>query len=274
MMKTNLFKFAIVIMLFLTCCKKHDNNQESLNPPPNSLLKSISVFDTTGKLWLINTLYYDSLYRLIKISGVQYESNLDTILITNTLDYNTVRVQLRKTLSTNTQYLEKITYNLNSSGLVVSSVHVINETQTDSSILSNDTYEYNLEGYLTTRTTTIPGGNPITVTYNYSNMNVESLTFFPSPSNSKQLFYYDASHFNSIGYINAGIRFLGKSCNNPLKKARIESLNIDIATYSYEYNQVNRISRLSTNGISAMPGLDFYTVPILFPIEVLVYTYY
>ena len=104
MIKTIHFKFAIVIMLFLTCCKKQDNNQESINPPPNSLLKSISVFDTTGKLHLINTLYYDSIHRLMIISGIQYGSNLDTILITITLDYNTARVQLKKTLSNNNQY--------------------------------------------------------------------------------------------------------------------------------------------------------------------------
>jgi len=273
-MNTKIFQLSMILVVFLSSCKKESGNQQSVNQPPTSYIKSISVFDTLGSLLLINTHYYDSLHRLIKISGIQYQNPHDSILVTCIFDYSSLKVIFRKTLSSSSQYCDKITYNLNSSGLVESSVHIINATPTDSSILSNDTYQFNSDRYLMTQTTTTPGGTPGSITYYYSSMNADYSIFSPSSSDSKQLFYYDTGHYNTVNFENAGIQFLGKSCYNPLIRARSEALNMNIATYSYEFDQTNRIKKIVLNGNSVMPGLYFVTVPILATHEVLVYNYY
>ncbi len=105
-------------------------------------------------------------------------------------------------------------------------------------------------------------------------MNVDYTTAVPSNQYSKELYFYNLDHYNTIGNENSGVLFLGKSCSNPLLKVKIEGLPEDMANYTYEYDQLNRISKMFVNGNSIMPGFDFFSIPIIMQHQVMVYTYY
>lgn len=263
----------MIIIVFLSACKKESNSQQSITVPPVSYIKNISIADTNGRIILQNIHYYDSLHRLIKISEQQYV-NQDTVPFTYILNYSGSRVTLEEFIDTLSFYSMKETYNLNSSGLVESSSLVQYASLTNSSIVTTDTYQYNSDGYLISQVTTAPGGVPGTVNYHYSNQNVDYITFTPASSDSKQLFFYDASHFNSINNVNGGIQFLGKSGYNPVITMWMESPATLLSTYSYIYDQMNRIDRMSLNGSFELPSLSWMIVPIVFPHQVITYTYY
>jgi hypothetical protein len=263
----------MITIVLLSACKKESSSQQSITVPPVSYIKNISIADTNGLIILQNIHYYDSLHRLIKISEQHY-GNQDTVPFTYILNYSAARVTLEEFIDTFSFYSMKITYNLNSSGLVESSSTVQYASLTDSSILTTDTYQYNSDGYLISQVTTAPGGEPGTVSYHYSNLNVDYLTLSPTSSDSKQLFFYDISHFNSINNVNGGIQFLGKSGYNPVITMRMESPATLLITYSYTYDQMSRINRMSLNGTFGLPTLSWIIVPIVSSHQVITYTYY
>jgi hypothetical protein len=273
-MKNYLNPYLIFIFLLFLGCSKNDNTQQN-DQTNNSLIKTINIYDTTGT-WLSTVSYeYDSQKRLNKFYAKTHESINDTIRETYSMEYSPTFIVLKKTLSSSNQFCDKITYYLNTYGLADSSIHVIILSASDSSILSNNSYQYNSEGNIMTRVSYVNGSDPMTTAYYYSNSNVDYVTFSPSnPSSNKEQFYYELLHINTLSYSNVGIRFLGKSSQNPLIRAKFESLNMDIAKYSYEYDQSGRIIHLSMRGVSLMPGYDFYSVPILKANEELYYTYY
>lgn len=273
-MKNNFFYYLILTLFLILGCSKKDTTQPN-NQSINAYIKTITIFDTTGS-WLSTVSYeYDAQNRLNKFYTNSPGPSDDTIHATYSMEYNPAYVILRRTLASNNQYCEKITYNINSNSLADSSVHIVIASASDSSNLSNDSFQYNSDSYLMTHVVCSNGGNPLTVTYFYSNSNVDYATFSPAnPSSNKELFYYDIAHYNTLSYSNVGIHFLGKSSQNPLIRARMESLNVDFAKYSYEYDQSGRIIHLSMRGFSLLPGFDFYTIPILKSNEELYYTYY
>jgi len=271
-MKTIHIMLTIILVLIFSGCKKNDKNEQSFTPPPNSYIKEISVYDTNGVLRMIQKLEYDSLHRLYKLTRLELGTNPDSILFTFTLDYSAIRVFMKQTISTSTTY-STTTYFLNSSALADSSI-IINFATPIDSTFQRYAYTYNAANQLLTmgvkNADTITG----TLIYHYSNRNVDYSNAVPSPQNSKILYFYSLEHFNTIGNENAGIGFLGESCLNPLIKAKFDGMTVDWANYSYEYDQLNRISKMVVNGNSIMPGVDFYSVPIIMGHQVMVYTYY
>jgi len=271
-MKATLFQFLMIIII-LSACKKESTNQQSINIPSVSYIKNIIITDTTGMMIMQNTHYYDSLYRLVKISEQQYV-NQDTLKVTYIFNYSITKVILIKTISADSLYHEKITYYLNSAGLAESSNIIDYVNPSDSILNGSDNYQYNSDGYLVSQTTTVPGGTPGTINFHYSNMNIDYLTGTPSSIDTKQLFYYDGSHFNSLNTVNAGIQFLGKSCYNPLTSVKNESPAILLSTYSYTYDSMNRISSLRTNGLFGLLSYSWVTIPVGTSHEIITYTYY
>ena len=269
----SIFFIFIMILGILSSCKKENNSGQNLNIPPVSYIKSISVSDTNGLKIIEDIHYYDSLHRLVKISEQQY-INQDTLWVTYTFNYSTLKVILTRTLSSNSFYHEITTYNLNSAGLAESSSIIDYINPSDSIINGSSNYQYNSNGYLVNETMTVPGGIPATVNYQYSNMNIDYSTVTPSSIDTKQLFYYDVSHFNSLNTVNAGIQFLGKSCYNPLTSVKNESPALLLSTYSYTYDSMNRISSLKTNELFGLLSYSWVTVPGGNAYEVITYTYY
>lgn len=269
-MKNYLNNYLIILLMLLSGCSKNDNTPQN-NQTQNSLIKTINIYDTTG-IWLSTISYeYDAQKRLNKFYANTRESLNDTY----SLEYNPAFVVLKRTISSSNQFCDKITYRLNTNGLADSSIHVIIVSASDSNILSNNSFQYNLDGYIISRVSYINGCDPMTTAYFYSNSNVDHVTFTSSnPSSNNEQFYYDLLHINTLAYSNVGLHFLGKSSQNPLIRAKYESLNMDIAKYSYEYDNSGRIIHLSMRGVSLMPGYDFYSVPILQSNEELYYTYY
>ncbi len=210
-MKTNLLKLAIILVVIFSGCKKHESNQQTFIPPPNSYIKSISVYDTTGVLRIIQSLEYDTLHRLKKLTDLELGTNPDSILLTFTFNYSAVRVFIKETISTGPNYSFTLTYYLNSSGLPDSSIYVSLASPTDSTY-QRYTYTYNSDGQLATRG--VKNADSITGTfiYHYLNRNVDYSTVVPANQNSKTTYFYSMEHFNTIGNENAGLGFLGKSC--------------------------------------------------------------
>jgi hypothetical protein len=271
-MKTIHIMLTIILVLLFSGCKKNDKNEQSFTPPPNSYIKEISVYDTNGVLRMIQKLEYDSLHRLYKLTRLELGTNPDSILLTFTLDYSAIRVFMKQTISTSTTF-STTTYFLNSSALADSLI-IINFATPIDSTFQRYAYTYNAANQLLTmgviNADTITG----TVIYHYSNRNVDYSTVVPPNQNSKELYFYNSDHFNTIGNENSGVSFLGKSCSSPLVKVKFDGMSVDWANYTYEYDQLNRISKMVVNGNSNMPGVDFYSVPIIMGHQVMVYTYY
>ena len=272
-MKTQLLKLIIVLLVLFSGCKKHENNQESLNPPSSSYIKSISVYDTNSVLRIVQTLEYDSLHRLKKLTILELATNPDSILQTFSIDYSPIRVFMKETTSTSTIFFTTITYYLNSSGLADSSKYVNYGSPGDSTSQSF-AYTYNSSNQLLTMGEKFADSIFGTLNFHYSNMNVDYSTAVPSHGDSKELYFYNSAHFNTIGNENSGVGFLGKSCSQPLVKVTSEAMSVDMANYSYEYDQLNRISKMVVNGSSITPDVDFFSLPIIMPHQVMVYTYY
>lgn len=274
-MKSNLFTLSIIIIVTLSSCKKENNDQQ---PPGNlftSHIKSLTVSDTSGRVLLINTYYYDLMRRLIAISDTLYSYPSGTTVFNYTFEYYTSMVIVKRTNSVNNQTDEKIVYNLNSSGLATSSVMTYFINSNDSIIQVSDTYQYNSDGYIVTRISSLPGGSPLTASFLYSNKNIESITTSSTSTNSnqKEIYSYSTAHINTIGNLNCGILFLGNSSYNPMIKA-MDSTNIELANYTYKYDLNNRINRLVVNGNSSQAGSDWISMPYLMSREILTYTYY
>lgn len=272
-MKTNLLKLTIILVVIFSGCKKDEGSQQTVIPPPISYIKSINVYDTTGILRIIQTLEYDTLHRLKKLTDLELGTNPDSILLTFTFNYSEVRVFIKETISTGPNYSFTITYYLNSSGLPDSSIYVSLASPTDSTY-QRYAYTYNSDDQLATRG--LKNADSITGTfiYHYLNRNVDYSNAVPSHQNSKTMYFYSLEHFNTIGNENAGMGFLGKSCLNPLIRARYDGMTVDMANYTYEYDQLNRISKVVVNGNPIMPGVDFFSVPMMMQHQVMVYTYY
>ena len=272
-MKTNLFRLTIILAVIFSGCKKNENSQQTVTPPPNSYIKEISVYDTTGVLRMIQTLEYDTLHRLKKLTELELGTNPDSILLTFTVDYSAIRVFVKETISTSANSSSTFTYFLNSSGLADSSILVSFASPTDSTY-QRYAYTYNAANQLLTMGVKNADSLFGTIIYHYSNLNVDYSTVVPSNQNSKELYFYNSDHFNTIGNENSGVSFLGKSCSNPLVKVKFDWMSVDWANYTYEYDQLNRISKMVVNGNSNMPGVDFYSVPIIMGHQVMVYIYY
>jgi len=272
-MKKIIFNVSLILLVLISSCKKESSDQQQTNIPPFSYIKTISVADTLGKILLFNTHYYDSMHRLIKIIEKTGFTNPDTLTTTYTFDYNPYGVVLKRTLSSNSLFLDKTVYSLNAQGLAESSVWIIYPNLTDSIFEDSIKYQYNADGQLLQQTTILTGGSG-TIFFHSSNLNVDSVTASPTATNSTQSFFYDGNHLNTIGNYNTGAEFLGKSCKNPLIKARLKSLNLDMANYTYTYDLNNRISTLRISGYSIMPGLSGISAPVITLPEVISYTYY
>jgi hypothetical protein len=274
-MRTHVWNYLFCMTIILSGCSKNNDNNVPDDQSISDHIKAITILDTTG-LWLSTISYqYDSQNRLQNFFSKQRGTSNDTIYVNYSMRYYNNIIQMIRTFPSTSTFFEKITYIINSKGFADSSVHVISASTSDSVIISNDRFIYNSEGYLMTHMMSSEGGTLGTMRYFYSNSNVDSITFSPSnPTSNKQQFYYDLGHLNTLSYDNVGIQFLGKSTKNPLMRARMETSNVDIARYSYEYDQSGRIFHLSVRGFSAMPGYDFYSVPILMLNEELYYSYY
>jgi hypothetical protein len=270
-MKINFFMLTIIMAVILSGCKKNENSQQTITPPTNSYIKSISVSDTSGVLRMIQTLKYDALHRLIKLTELELGTNPDSILLTFTFDYSPIRVFMKQTISTSSNSSSTITYFLNSSGLADSSIYVSFASPIDSTF-RRYAFTYNADNQILTQGEKYGDSLFGTIISHYSNLNVDNITAVPS--NQKELFFYSSDHYNTIGNGNSGVLFLGKSCSNPLVKAKIDGMSVDMANYAYEYDQLNRISKMVVNGNSITPGVNFYSVPIIIGHQVMVYTYY
>jgi hypothetical protein len=270
-MKSTLLTLSIILVVIFAGCKKNENNQQTFTPPANSYIKSISVYDTNNVIRMVQTLEYDNLHRLKKLTELELGSIPDTILLTFTVDYSALRVFIKQIISTSTNTSTTITYFLNSSGLADSSIYVNFVGPTDSTY-QRYSYTYNSANQLLTEGIKSADSLFGTIIYHYSTMNVDHIT--DVPSNQKELFFYSSDHYNTIGNENSGMLFLGKSCLNPLVKVKVDGISPDMANYSYEYDQLNRISKMIVKGNSMMPGVDFFSVPIIMRNQVMVYTYY
>jgi len=274
-MKINLFNLSIIIIVIFSSCKKENDNQQQPINLLASHIKSVTVSDTSGRVLLINTYYYDTGNRLITISDTLYSYPSGTTIFNYTFEYYTSIVILKRTNSIDNQIDEKIIYNLNSSGLATSSVMIDFINSNDSTIQVTDTYQYNSDGYLITRISSLPGGAPVTASFRYLNKNIESITVSSTSANSKQkeIYSYSTDHINTIGNLNCGVLFLGNSSYNPMIKA-MDSTNYELANYNYNYDMNKRISRLVINGNSSQAGSNWISMPYLMSHEILTYTYY
>jgi hypothetical protein len=263
----------IILITVFSGCKKKESPPVTVVPPPVSYIKNIRVYDTTGVMRYVQSLEYDSIHRLKKMSVIELGTVPDSILLTYTLTYSGSRVFLRETISTSSTYSFRITYYLNASGLADSSIYVSSASPADSTY-ERYVYTYNTDDQLSAKGLKSSDSISGTILYHYSNGNADYVTAVPSHQNSKVLFSYVAGHYNTIGNENAGMGFLGKSCSNPLMSARIDGMTVDMASYMYEYDTSGRIIHMNVNGNSIMPGVDFFSVPVIMQHQVMIYTYY
>jgi hypothetical protein len=259
-----------MIIILLSACKKESSSQQTINVPPVSYIKSMTVNELSGTLLMQNTNYYDSLHRLIKVIEKWVQSG-DTTLFEHSLTYTSSKVIYNTRVYGASFSYSKTIYNLNSSGLAETSIDIFYPNPADSTIEDTSNYQYNSDKYILNQK---DSWNPGMIFYHYSNMNADYLSLNNSKLANKESFFYDNTHFNSLNNVNAGLQFLGKSCYNPMISAYSDSLAIVIANFSYTYDQENRIKQLTVNGPSVIPCTAGYTVPILNPHEIITYTYY
>lgn len=272
-MKTNFLLLTVLLVLIFSGCKKHESDQQTFVPPTDTYIKSISVYDTNGVLRMVQGLEYDNMHRLIKMTELDLGTTIDSILKTFVFTYSESIVFMKQTISTGPDYAFTITYYLNPSGLADSSIYVSHASLTDSTY-ERYSYTYSADNQVATRA--VKDGDSVlgTFRYHYSKGNVDYSDAVPSHLNSKILYYYSSDHYNTMGNENAGIGFLGKSCLNPMVKSKFEASNTDWSNFAYEYDQLNRISKVIVNGSPIIPGIDFFSAGLIMTHEVMVYTYY
>jgi hypothetical protein len=258
------------LMMAFSSCKKSSSDPEIPVVTPGSLIREIRVTDTLGNLLLVNTLSYDSANRLKSIASTQYMG--DTVFYPYTLTYSPGRVVVKHIYPSLPQYRMLITYYLGATGLADSAVYSDYLGSNDSVIFSHSCV-YDADGRLQAYIVNTQGTSGGTITYQWTGENVASIHSSQS-SGGKFLFTYDATHYYSTGNGNGGVNFLGKSCGSPMVKARLENIAQDMANYSYQYDAQGRIIKMRHDGNSMIPCIDFYTVPMLLPHEILYYSYY
>jgi hypothetical protein len=258
--------------LLLPSCKKSSSDPQTPVVNPISLIREIRVTDTLGTLFLVNVLEYDSSKRLKTISSLQCYPN-DTVRYTYTLVYTAGQVVMSRLNPAFPQDHYTITYYLASSGLADSAVYR-NWTGNGDTTLMSYAYHYDGNGYLQTLIVTTHGSGGGSMICHWNGHNVDYQQGVPAGAGGKFLFFYDASHYNSISNAAGGVGFLGTSCANPLVKTRIDGLTLDVANFTYQYDSQGRISQLRNDGSSIIPCTDFYTFPYLMGYGITTYTYY
>jgi len=143
----------------------------------------------------------------------------------------------------------------------------------DSTILGNSYYQYDEDSYLIARKSSPIGQTPLSVTYFYHDMNVDSAIVDPPDKILSEQFLYDRTHANTLTYANVGISFMGKSCRNLLVEAKTIYHNLIYAQYFYAFDPYDRVIKLSVRGVSMMPGLEF-SIPGTSAYQDVYYTYY
>lgn len=274
-MKKKLFGFSILIIILFSTCKKGNNGEQSTNNLNTPQIKSINVSDTSGYVLTMNTYYYDNLNRLAQITEVVNSPTPVTLFYK--FEYSPLKVIVKRNILHGTWISEKTIYELNSVGLAITSTVMTFTDSNDSLIEMSDTYQYNSDGYLTTQVSSLFGPSPVvTASYQVTNRNYESITWTSTASGSteKENYSYDAGHINTIGNVNVGLSFLGKSSYNPMMKATLDSTQLVSAIYSYQYNSDNRIREVVINGVAAGVNGIWYSLPVLMTHQIVSYTYY
>ena len=269
-----MFILMLMLVAIILSCKKKNTDQALPLYSGSSLIKSIHVTDTIGRNLLFNIHYYDSLERVIRISETIYSNLTDSTNFIYTIEYYPGKVVMKKA-NANSQFYEKLIYNLNSNGLAEFFVRYEFNSPQDSTMEESYNFQYNSEKYLITQIGSIPGGSSVTSTYQYTNLNVVSINFISTTGHaSKQLYYYNGAQHNTIGNFNTGMYFLGNSCYNSVIQSSMDSSNLVLSRYSYNYDANNNITQCTINGMWPMPCLSWASVPVLTSKEIIHYTYY
>ncbi|MBL7933437.1 MAG: hypothetical protein JNL60_16140 [Bacteroidia bacterium] len=238
----NFQKIALIALLsagVLFSCKKKDDKPEEETPvvtptPAPTIAKIKSETMTTnsnGTTVSSKTDYeYDSNGRVIKMTRDDGSYSTltwgSTQVIQKDFDDNTV-----------TTPASISTYDLNASGLCIS--------QSQGTLGTTATYEYNADGYQTKMTTTNSGQTTV-LNFVITNGNQTSMstTFSGFPMTMTIEYFTDKT--NTIGNVNHGMTIFGKDSKNLAKKMSTNVLGQTTASdITYQFDSKNRVSKMS-----------------------------
>jgi hypothetical protein len=255
--------------LFFSSCNKDKNNPATATKP---LLLTMSSYGKDDVLSENISYQYDNqgrLNKMIHIDGsydlVEYSASIITIK------------SYKKDIISNTA-----TANLNTKGLAIS---ISNDGYSDTYEYDSNGYRkssiYDSASWVYTTTYTVSDGNYVTISSEdksktiksaiVNNANLFQKAFFTKtfgkgvdPQNilksATAFIYTDKNDYqfftdktNSIDYENFGVSFLGKQNTNPIKQETKTSstdggsAHTNITTYTYEYDNIGRITKQMDN---------------------------
>ncbi len=235
---------ALSILTF--ACKKGTDSQEPENPSSARIKSMIYTDFTTGDTIGWFKYQYDAQGRVIELS-IQTSPVGEAFV--HKYEYYPQSVFDNITVAQNTHWGRNI-YTLDAAGFAVSELHVGYGMPGDSSILSTVVSKYDAEGYRIEVNTYLSGdtvtdkwkivqGNRVSLDIWYTFGYADSLT---------ETYSYFSNTANTLGYVNQGMNFMGKSNVNLLKSSAISSPIPQSASYSYTFDSRNRVIARKVRG--------------------------
>jgi hypothetical protein len=251
MKKITLLLFSAIILFVASCSK--DDNENPGNNSDNPLIKRMVFADTSGQYLYSFSYVYDDKGRVSEMIADE-QGVMDSVLYK--YHYSPSRVNADIFYKSNS-LMGSQTIFLNSSGLADSLVEM-HFYLLDTVVYFTTSFQYNPEGYMTLKTDYVSGDTSFRVKEEslVSDGNKVSMLVSFTGSSAATLFetysYYPNS-INTLGNVNTGKPFLGKSNSGLVKSTLTQDLvpPDKSATYTYTVDSQNRVTGMFVRGESS-----------------------